>query len=182
MPLDVNPDIAPSFEQSKTLDGAFTQLRQAFLFETQQQLTGLAQWTNQDAHLDFFQRPAESESLIGSNAQMFGRAAADAIPIIVTGLAMRAGFGKLMPKGVETAESLVLRRAPIGLSAAESAATGFVTGSLLKPSDEDARQTTGTFIADRFKGGVRQRHVVRGFVRREQWVRGPGRAVRFAAH
>ena len=85
---------------------------------------------------------------------MFGRAAADAIPIIVTGLAMRAGFGKLLPKGVETAESLVLRRAPIGLSAAESAATGFVTGSLLRPSDEDARQNFETLLGDRFRSGA----------------------------
>ena len=154
MALDVNPDIASSFEQSKDSDGALTQLRQAFLFETQQQLTGLAQLTNRDAHLDFFQRPAESESSLGTDAQMFGRAAADAIPVIVTGLAMRAGFGKLLPKGVETANSILLRRTPIGLSSAESAATGFVTGSLLKPSDEDARQSLTSLVGDRFKSGT----------------------------
>ncbi len=38
--------------------------------------------------------PEEASDVVGRHAQMFGRAAADLIPIIATGIAVRYGFGK----------------------------------------------------------------------------------------
>ena len=137
----------------KEADAALFQLRSAFLFEAQQQLTALAQFGNRDATVQFVEQPPESSSVIGSQAQLIGRAAADMIPAVITGLTMRFGLSKMLP-AVETGRSLILKRSPLGLNALEAGATGLTTGFALKPSDEDARQNLSSFLLDRAGGGV----------------------------
>ncbi len=133
--------------------GALSQFGQALAYEAQQQLNGLAQLDNRV--LAFAEKPDAPENFMQQNAQLFGRAIADAIPMIVTGLVTRGAFGKLGLTRMESAElNPYLKRSVLGLSIAESATTGLITGTLLKPSDKDALGDTNSFIADRLKSGL----------------------------
>ena len=137
-------------EQAPT--SAWHELSSAFVQESKMQLKGLAQTVGAGDLITVTPYSNQPDGLMAQHAQMFGHAAADAIPIIVTGVLVRAGFGAVLAKSSEP--GLLLQRSVLGLSTAETATTGFVTGSLLHTSDAQNTSTLGAFVLDRTKSGV----------------------------
>ena len=133
-------------------ESLWEELSGAFLYEVRQQLRGLAQTVAQGDLLPEEPEPAQSQTVAGRHMQMFGRAAADMIPIVVTGIAVRSGFGKALPAAVEP--GLLMRRSVIGLSAVESGTTGLLTGALLRPTDQEQSSSISGLLTDRARSGV----------------------------
>ncbi len=128
------------------------ELSGSFLNETKVQLKGLAQTVGAGDLVNIEAEAHQADGVVAQHAQMFGRAAADAIPIIIAGAAIRAGFGRMIASSSEP--GLLLQRSALGLSAAETATTGFITGSLLHPSDSQHSDTVKDLLVDRVESGV----------------------------
>ncbi len=76
------------------------------------------------------------------------------MPTVAVALTTRFAAGRAMEHFGIGSENLVLKRSAIGFSTAESAATGLVTGALLKPTDDTVANDWGSFVLDRAKGGA----------------------------
>ncbi len=148
--FDIQKPIGPSDDAPKS---AWQELSSAFVQEARTQLKGLAQTVGAGDLLKVTpDSEHQPEGLLAQHAQMFGHAAADAIPIILTGIAVRAGFGRVLAKSSEP--GLLLQRSALGLSTAETATTGFVTGALLHPTDAQNASGLTDFLVDRTKSGA----------------------------
>ncbi len=139
--------------------GAWSELANSFIDESKVQLKGLAQVVGAGSLIDAAPQQEQPDSILGSHASMIGRAAADAIPIVLTGLAVRTGLGRLLLRDAEpainTAQSgFLLQRSVLGLNSVETATTGFVTGALLRPTDEQNSSSVASFISDRTMNGA----------------------------
>ena len=148
--FDIQRSIGSSDDPPKT---AWQELSSAFVHESRTQLKGLAQSVGAgDLVTVTPDSEHQPEGLLAQHAQMFGHAAADAIPIILTGIAVRAGFGRVLAKSSEP--GLLLQRSALGLSTAETATTGLVTGALLHPTDAQNTGSLTDFLLDRTKSGA----------------------------
>ena len=141
-------------------DGALHQFTDAFSHEARLQTFALAQTVGLSDNVGRGAELEDADGQIAKHAQMFGRAAADLLPVVATGFLARYGFGKAFSAGNEVAKGLnelndlLLKRSSIGLSLSEAATTGLVTGALLKPTDDNASRDLASFVADRAKSGV----------------------------
>ena len=141
-------------------DGALHQFTDAFSHEARLQTFALAQTVGLGDNVGRGAELQDADGQIAKHAQMFGRAAADLLPVVATGFLARYGFGKAFSAGNEVAKGLnelnglLLKRSSIGLSLSEAATTGLVTGALLKPTDDNASRDLASFVADRAKSGV----------------------------
>ena len=124
-------------------------------YELHQSAFGLAQTVGLESHLGAVPEPEAADSAVGRNLQMIGRGAGSFLPTIAVAVATKFALGRILhAPSAEAAESLLLKRSVIGLNMAESAVTGVVTGSLLKPTDEGSAKNWASFVADRAAGGL----------------------------
>ncbi len=111
-------------------DGALHQFTDAFSHEARLQTFALAQTVGLSDNVGRGAELEDADGQIAKHAQMFGRAAADLLPVVATGFLARYGFGKAFSAGNEVAKGLnelndlLLKRSSIGLSLSEAATTG----------------------------------------------------------
>ncbi len=148
------------FDSTKAVDephesaNALRLFGDAASYELHQAAFGLAQAVGLQDRVGKAQEPTEADSAIGKTAQMLGHGAGAFLPTAGIALVARFGVGRLFEHSVAPAEGLLLKRSAIGLNAVESAATGFMSGALLKPTDELKSKDWTSFASDRLLGGV----------------------------
>ena len=98
--------------------------------------------------------PQQATDFLGQNAQMLGRAAGGLLPMLGIAVGTRYGFGKVLAHEAQAVEHALLKRTTVGLSAAESGATGFLYGSLLTPTEGAAKDDLGSFAFERARSGA----------------------------
>lgn len=123
------------------------------LYELHRSAFGLAQTVGLQDHVGTMEQPAEADSGVGRFFQVIGRGTGSFLPTLAVAMTTRYGFGKVLDRIGADTENLALKRSALGLSTAESATTGFISGSLFKSTDDTAAQSWSTFAADRFMGG-----------------------------
>ena len=121
-------------------------------YELHQSVYGLAQTVALEGLVGKMEPPQQADGAVEKLAQMLGRGVGDFLPTLAVAAGVRFGFGRVLPLAAG-AESLILKRSAIGLSVAESATTGTITGALFKPSDQATASDWRSFAADRALGG-----------------------------
>ena len=124
-------------------------------YEWQRSLRGLAQLVGAEGKIAQESEPGEAADLLGQHAQMFGKAVGGLLPTLVIAAGTRYAFGRILAHDVASVENALLKRTPIGLSAAEAGATGFLSGSLLNATQGAAKDDVGQLLFDRLQSGVR---------------------------
>ena len=136
MPLDNQLSDLPTSESKKSQEPTLIELfADSALYELHQSVYGLAQAAGLESHIGQREEPVEQSGRIDRLAQILGRGVGSFLPTAAVAVGTRFGLGRVL-EHAGSAESLLLKRSVIGLSIAESAATGAITGSLLKPSGE----------------------------------------------
>ena len=139
---------------NKTEQGLGDLFAQSALYELHQSAFGLAQTVGLQDHVPTMEQLKAADSWIGQHAQIVGRGVGNFLPTVAVALTTRFAAGRAMEHFGIGSENLVLKRSAIGFSTAESAATGLVTGALLKPTDDTVAHDWGSFVLDRAKGGA----------------------------
>ena len=150
--LSVEPDMSARGEPEA---GALSLFSQSVSYEWQRSLRGLAQLAGVEGRSAQERPPQEASDLPGQHAQMFGKAVGGLLPTLVIAAGTRYAFGRILAHDVVSVENALLKRTPIGLSAAEAGATGFLSGSLLNPTQGAAKDDAGQLLFDRLQSGVR---------------------------
>ncbi len=123
-------------------------------YELHQAAYGLAQTVDLQQHLDRISEPEAADTFIGRQAQLVGRGIGSFLPVIAIAAGAKFALGRALSHTEVAAENLLLKKSAIGLSIGESALTGAVSGSLLKPTDDATAKNGLSFLADRVQGGV----------------------------
>lgn len=123
-------------------------------YELNRSLRGAAQLIGAEGKITEQIEPQEAADFLGQNAQMLGRAAGGLLPVLTIAAGTRYGFGKILASDAQAVEHALLKRTAVGLSAAESGATGLLYGSLLAPTEGAAKDDFGSFAFDRAKSGA----------------------------
>lgn len=143
------PNVHEAPENGLAHDALYSAAYAAF----QQPVTGLTQaidkvaGTELQAQTLFMEAPTEAE--FGSarwHVQTLGSAAGGLLPLLAVGKVVKS---QMAAGAVEAQGSLLSRRAAIGLTLKESAATGFLHDALLRPTAEG-----GNFWTERLSSGV----------------------------
>ncbi len=153
MSLDQFNDIPEEGASSRNKPGGAELLAKSALYELDQSAYGLAQVAGLQDRVGELARPKEADSRTGRFLQSIGRGAGDLLPTLAAGAVSRFAFGKILEHS-GSAESFAFKRTAIGLSLAESASTGALTGALLKPTDGTAADSLGGLVGDRVTGGA----------------------------
>ena len=91
--------------------------------------------------------PQPAPDSLGQHAQMLGRAVGGLLPTLAIAAGTRYGFGKILAHEGQVAEQLLLKRTTVGLSLAESATTGFVSGAVFTPTDGARSKTPPVLLS-----------------------------------
>ena len=146
------PPVSDESEKSDNQSGLGELFGRSALYELHQAAFGLAQSFGLQDRIGDMAQPAEAESWWGQQAQIIGRGFGSFLPTMAVAVATRHGLGSRLERSGIAAENLLVKRSALGLSLGESAVTGLVSGSLLKPSDDSAAHDWGSFVADRAQG------------------------------
>ena len=141
--------------RSEPEDSALSLFSESVSHEWQRSLRGLAQLADREGTSAPEPEPQAASDLLGQHAQMFGKAVGGLLPTLVIAAGSRYAFGRILAHDALSAENALLKRTPIGLSAAEAGMTGFLSGSLLSPTEGAAKEDPGQLLYDRLQSGVR---------------------------
>lgn len=141
----------PDGDQESSLTELFGR---SALYESRQAVVGLAQTFGLESYVGELAQPKEAGDSVGQHAQMLGRAAGGLLPTLAIAVGSRYVFGRVLAHDAATAEHALLKRTTFGLSIAESGATGFLSGSLLTPTEGAAKDDAGSFVYDRLRSGA----------------------------
>ena len=150
MPLDafaVGEDVSRSDKDDNT--SALELLKNSFTNRLSQQWDGVKQLA--DHHVVLTADVAPAQGVINRGAQIAGELTADLLPTLAIGIASRYGVGKLFRN---PEENMLLAHPTMGLSVAEGATTGFVSGTLLRPLSGADQMSNADFARLRMDYGL----------------------------